>query len=56
MEKTNKYEILALRLKSEHKAEIMELAEREGLGMSGWVRRVLLNEIMRKRGEYADQT
>lgn len=56
MIKSNKYDVLAVRIKTEHKIEIMEYAELEGLGMSAWVRRIVLNEIMRKRSEYANQT
>lgn len=56
MSKSNKYDVLAIRIKAEHKIEIMEYADREGLGMSAWVRRIVLNEIMRKRSKYANQT
>lgn len=56
MSESNKFEILAIRLKSEHKIELIEYAEREGLSMSSWVRRIIINEIMRKRSEYANQT
>lgn len=56
MSKSNKFDILAFRIKPEHKNEIMQYADFEGLGMSAWVRRVVINEIMRKRSEYANQT
>lgn len=56
MSKSNKFDILAFRIKPEHKNEIMQYADFEGLGMSAWVRRIVLNEIMRKRSEYANQT
>jgi hypothetical protein len=55
MGNSNKFNIVAFRIKPEHKNEIMEYAEIEGLGMSAWVRRIVLNEIMRKRSEYANQ-
>jgi len=56
MSESKKFEILAIRLKSEHKIEIIQYAELEGLSMSSWVRRVVINEIMKKRGEYANKT
>lgn len=55
MTEPNKFEILAIRLKPEHKIEIIEYAEREGMAMSTWVRRLVINEIMRKRSENGNQ-
>lgn len=47
MEKDNKFEVLAIRMRTEDKIAIMQYAERKRMMMSTWARSVLMREMER---------
>ena len=51
MKKTSKFEILAIRLKTEDKIALIELTERKRISMSTWARQILMREVEKERAD-----
>jgi predicted DNA binding CopG/RHH family protein len=45
MLKKTKYEIVAVRLSEKDKAALVNRAEKERLGMSSWIRNIIIREL-----------